>query len=375
MTLVLPSIMFAPHCEKIYGAALRAYLDDLSTTFVDFTDTQMPKPGCILVLTTLDKTDHELEIRQKIAAYKPGRPVMIGGAQNRDLLLDAINQLRVYRVVYDQAPIEIIVDAIRKTFVAILTELNLQHSIVELTQKTEQLNHSIVSLQKIQQQLLHEERLTTLGRITQGLTQTLNTPLLKLKQFEQTIQAVAKTLKIDNLLKHAASGIHAIQLLLNDIAGFALQKSENIHLQKESLDEVVERVVAFSQFDELGKLRVVNTSLDAKATVLIDRFRIHQVVLNLLRNAFQATEQGDHIEVRTYNHENQAIIEIEDNGSGMPEEVLERLFEAFYSTKGDQGLGLGLRMAKQTVEKHNGQLLVKSQVGVGTTMQIRLQRL
>jgi signal transduction histidine kinase len=104
----------------------------------------------------------------------------------------------------------------------------------------------------------------------------------------------------------------------------------------------------------------------------LDRYAIYQVVVNLVRNALQATKPGGTVEVRTFCAQEEAIIEVEDNGTGMTSEVRTRMFDPFFSTRGDEGLGLGLRAVRSIVEKHGGRVEVRSREGRGTRIQVRL---
>jgi signal transduction histidine kinase len=95
--------------------------------------------------------------------------------------------------------------------------------------------------------------------------------------------------------------------------------------------------------------------------------RIHR---NLLTNAFQATPPQGRVVIRTLRQNEEAIIEIEDTGSGIPAERLGTIFDDYVTTK-KQGLGLGLALSKKLVEQLGGTISVTSQVGAGTTFTLR----
>jgi len=109
-------------------------------------------------------------------------------------------------------------------------------------------------------------------------------------------------------------------------------------------------------------------------TVEIDETQFKQALINLLVNARQVLHEGGCVTVRTRaGSSGEAIIEIEDNGPGVPAEMRDRVFEVFYSSRGG-GTGLGLPIARQIVERHGGTIELQSTTGKGTTFRISLRR-
>lgn len=109
--------------------------------------------------------------------------------------------------------------------------------------------------------------------------------------------------------------------------------------------------------------------------VLMDEDGIHQVALNIVVNAIDAVEAGAGVvTVKTSINPqaDQIVLTVGDNGPGMPQEVATKIFDAFYSTKGHGGTGLGLAVARKIVEEHSGKIEVKSAVGEGTLIRVRL---
>ena len=102
---------------------------------------------------------------------------------------------------------------------------------------------------------------------------------------------------------------------------------------------------------------------------------MHQVLMNLLSNALDAVEPQEgliRVDCR-YDEENrQSVMEVIDNGVGIPPSMMKHMFELFHSTKGNRGTGLGLAVAKKIVEEHEGSISVKSSPGEGTTFTVRL---
>ena len=118
------------------------------------------------------------------------------------------------------------------------------------------------------------------------------------------------------------------------------------------------------------------TDLDEKMPPTpVDPDGLQQVVLNLVSNAVEAvSDEGGQVVVRTeFDPQREMIrLTVSDNGPGIPTEHAQRVFEPFYSTKGQGGTGLGLAVAKKIVEEHHGKINVKSALGEGTTFEIQL---
>jgi signal transduction histidine kinase len=129
----------------------------------------------------------------------------------------------------------------------------------------------------------------------------------------------------------------------------------------------------------LGKLfmekrvRVAREESAARSTVAGDQVELVQVLVNLVRNAVDAMEGGGRLEVRTRNESGAVMVDVTDEGCGIPAENLPRVFEAFFTTKPeDRGTGLGLAVCRRVVEAHGGTLGVRSVAGKGSTFTVTL---
>ncbi|HPF40883.1 MAG TPA: ATP-binding protein [Phycisphaerae bacterium] len=126
--------------------------------------------------------------------------------------------------------------------------------------------------------------------------------------------------------------------------------------------------------DERGIL--LKTRLDDNIPAIhVDEHGIHQVALNIINNAIDAVPRSEgvvNVTLEFNEDENAVILTVGDNGEGIPEDLREKIFDAFYSTKGHGGTGLGLAVAKKIVDEHQGRITVKSVTGEGTLIRIVL---
>ena len=119
------------------------------------------------------------------------------------------------------------------------------------------------------------------------------------------------------------------------------------------------------------------THLGSDAKIVVDRRRVAQACANLIDNAIKYTPSGGRVEVSVFTDGPWAVLRISDTGIGIgPEDrgrVWERLFRADRS-RGERGLGLGLSLVRAVVEAHGGEVGLKSEVGAGSTFEVRLPR-
>jgi signal transduction histidine kinase len=197
-----------------------------------------------------------------------------------------------------------------------------------------------------------------------------------LEQFGQTVGAgvLARDEQFEELHTLAVGGIRSMQAMLDEVRSFAASRPESYRLVPEDLDGIVKFAVEFSRFDPLARERTLTTDLGAGVRVRADALRLYQVLLNLLRNAFQASPRRGRVVVRTGRDGDAAVVDVENEGEPIPPDVRAQIFEPFFTTKGDAGLGLGLSMSRVVVERHGGTITCESAPGRRTTFRVRLPR-
>ena len=209
----------------------------------------------------------------------------------------------------------------------------------------------------------------------------LRTPVTALKGFSETLLDGAMDDKV--ILKQFLEIMYAessrLDLLVNDILELSKLEQKQVPLEQE-LIEVQEAVhssfrLVKHKADEKNMNLLLN---DADPIYLLgDSGRLKQIITNLLTNAVSYTEAGGKVEVFVEQSETEATIKISDNGMGIPEAELDRIFERFYRvdkarSRNSGGTGLGLSIVKYLVENFNGTIQVESKLGLGTTFTIIL---
>jgi signal transduction histidine kinase len=327
----------------------------------------------VLVLTPEDLLAPDTTELERIATLcRPGRPILLGGTSDRDALMAAINVWRVAQVLPADASHARIAAALSTASAAVARDLSLPRRTAELVVETGRQEKLLADLRATRAHLFHAERLTTMGRITGGLIVAMRQHLRQLGEFEATIaQHELDDPEVGPLVRAAFDGISGITGLVDEVNAYAEERGGCVHIDAFDLDALVERVVAFSRFDRLGREREVVIDTASSARVLADRRRLSQALLNLLRNAFQATEPFGRITVSTARLGEAAVIEITDSGTGIAADVISRIFEPFFTTK-DEGMGLGLHVTRMSIERQGGRIECESPPGAGATFRVTL---
>jgi signal transduction histidine kinase len=142
------------------------------------------------------------------------------------------------------------------------------------------------------------------------------------------------------------------------------------------LSEVVYQLLPFLRYDDSIPDDKFQFELKTDATVLANKIKLQQVLHNLVKNAADATRDvpNGRISLVVDASDSEGVITVTDNGSGVPPEIMGRIWEPFFTTKGDAGNGIGLDVSRRLIESHKGVINCRSAVNKGTTFEIRLPK-
>ena len=181
-------------------------------------------------------------------------------------------------------------------------------------------------------------------------------------------------------LERVRKGQRHLLALINDLLNFSRIEAGQVTytITPVSLTELVAAVRPLIEPQAYARdIRLVTGRNPSGITAAADRSRAEQILLNLLTNAVKFTQPGGTITVREHAHNDRAIIEVEDTGIGIPENMLEEIFEPFTQvgrslTSAHEGTGLGLAISRDLARGMNGDLTVRSQEGVGSVFALIL---
>jgi len=242
-----------------------------------------------------------------------------------------------------------------------------------------------VTLEKeFQAQFYQAEKMATVGTLAAGVAHEINNPLTAILGFAQGLKRRNSKLKdaideelyadfteyTETIIKECLRCRDIVQTLLT------FSRPTAASLGQVDLNQCVTDTLFILKhhFKEHRDLSVLTELQENLPTILGDESQLKQVIINLLTNAFDATDAGGRILIRTRLENNYRVtLVIEDNGCGIPMEVQDKLFEPFFTTKPvGKGIGIGLSTCYSIVSNHGGEISVTSMVGKGSSFKVAL---
>jgi signal transduction histidine kinase len=226
--------------------------------------------------------------------------------------------------------------------------------------------HDNTSRKKAEKTALQAEKLAATGRLVRTLAHEVRNPLnninLSVEQLIQQEKSEESGLYLEIIQRNSKRIGDLITELLNS------SRPTNIQLERTSLQSVMDKAIA-SAIDRMTlkriDLKVKYTEEDAFA--LIDDEKVQLAFLNIIINAVEAMQEGcGTLTISIESTEEEHVVEIADNGCGINDENMQRLFEPYFTSKRN-GMGLGLAATLNIIQSHNGSVDVKSELGKGTT--------
>ena len=245
----------------------------------------------------------------------------------------------------------------------------------EIQQVMEAFNIMVSELERRQDQLIQAEKLSSLGTLTAGVAHQLNNPLNNISTSCQIAidEFTSGDEKIQQQMLH---NIEQETLRARDVVKNLLEfaRTQEFAPQQAALAEVVHKSILLAKSQirpDIG----MTVDIPADLVLPMDVQRMQEVFINLIINATQAIDRQGQITIRAALDvaTDEVVIEIQDNGQGIPEKNLARIFDPFFTTKEvGVGTGLGLSVVYGIVQQHRGSIAVQSKAGQGTSFFIRL---
>jgi len=316
-----------------------------------------------------------IEMLEKLRETQPDvAGIVLTGYTDTPALISAINQARVFRFLKKPWQPEELLASVRQGCESAFQARALRNLVGLLAHRTDELQASLEKVQTAHEHLLHLERLSTMGRLASGLTHDLRNVMVSVNHIERELETRAAE---PDLLESVQIGTHMIGNLLETLEGMQqFAKSGALTMTSEIFApaQVVQAAIAISRMDMTYRARKVEVEIEKDLpAVQGDQQKLIQVLVNLLRNAIQATEKSKRILVRAQRDAGDVVFAVEDEGPGVPSELRDKIFEPFVSTKGDKGMGMGLYMARLIVESHRGQIRCSNRPAGGARFEVRLK--
>jgi len=343
-------------------------------------------------------------LREVKSRYPDTAVIMVSGIERSQRVLDA---LRIGASDYLIKPCEI--DVLLFSVERALERRNLQITArkyeADLERQNTELAIRTAELQRLQAQIVHSEKMASVGQLSAGIAHELNNPagfiygnmdLLKgrLAHVQELLTAydsvplppdvapLIKAVKIrisyeellsdlDSMISDCIEGAERIRDVVQNLRLFS--RLDEAALKRVDLHEGIESTIRLlSLYYSSGRL-ILHRDYGDLPLVNCYASQLNQVWMNLLVNAAQAVSGKGAVTIKTRREGNCVEVAITDSGCGVPREQLSRIFDPFYTTKPvGEGTGLGLSISYGIIERHGGTITVESAVGKGTTFTIRI---
>jgi signal transduction histidine kinase len=299
--------------------------------------------------------------------------IVITGYADMQSLESAINRAGAFRFLRKPWEAADVLSAVEQAAAFVGRGRTIRALVEKLAAQGTALEASLASLQEQQAMLLHMERVGTIGRLASGVAHDLRNVMAGLRSAEDEMRQLDVAPGLRDFLGLGLS--HAENLLrsLQTLRDYSRTGSLELTRAPLALGKVVENAVAIARMDPLFRQRTVERRVDEGLPALMgDAQKLTQVLVNLVRNALQASPPRSTVRIEVSARGEELLVAVEDEGAGVDPELRQRLFQPFVSGKGDQGLGMGLYMARLIVERHGGRIAAAAGARGGARFEVAL---
>lgn len=226
------------------------------------------------------------------------------------------------------------------------------------------------------EELIENERTSSIVRLAAGVAHELGNPLNSLTIHLQLIERRLKKLELAAAGEQISESLQVCQGEVKRLDGIITHFLEAVRPQKPELNELdllqlLEEVLRVQEAELQDRNLDVNVEVDGELpNVLVDRGQVKQVFFNLIKNAMEAMQSGGRLRILARSDDEFIYLQFVDTGSGISEEDISRVFQAYYTTK-KEGHGLGMMIVQRIMREHGGQINIESRQGTGTVITLQ----
>ncbi len=226
------------------------------------------------------------------------------------------------------------------------------------------------SMQKV---IERQEKLTAMGELASGVAHEIRNPLNAIgvlgQRLDMEFSPTEDEQEYHHLVRAIVSEVYRVNAIIQRFLKFA--RPPQLMLMPSDLDELIEQYRPVLEGEAKAKGLEFSVQACSESKVSLDREQMQQVLLNLVQNAVEATQENGTVTVTAGKSTGNAFIEVADTGKGIPLEIQSQIFNLYFTSK-DNGTGMGLSIANQIVQAHGGILEVESREGVGSVFRMVL---
>jgi signal transduction histidine kinase len=245
----------------------------------------------------------------------------------------------------------------------------------ELEALAQNFNYMMAQIKQHQEERIRAEKLAAVGYMVNTVVHDCRTPIAVIKGFASVVQEFETSpAQQRECLDFIQFEVDRMERMLDEILQYAVERKLSLVFREEPLDDFVKECC--TEIKVLLRTTHIQLSSDLRCSdllVRVDRDKLRRAILNLAANAREALKGEGEIRVKTESIESHAVIHVEDTGSGIPEDLRQKIFEPFFTHgKSLKGFGLGMSITQRIVADHSGRIELHSELGKGTTFSIWL---
>jgi signal transduction histidine kinase len=247
--------------------------------------------------------------------------------------------------------------------------------IVDRQEKRKEAEFRVKYLEEVWTQIVQSEKLASLGRLAAGVAHEINNPLTGILLYgNMMLEKLEDNNPLKQHLKYVLEDANRCKEIVKNLLAYSRQNSPS--KERFELNSLVQSSLSLIEDHKIFKnISLVKEPADYSIPIYADKNQLTQVIINLVMNAVDAMDDRGKLTIRTYRDEKagMACLEVQDTGTGIPQEVISKIFDPFFTTKmPGKGTGLGLSTIYGIVKENNGRISVKETSHEGTTFILEL---
>jgi len=218
------------------------------------------------------------------------------------------------------------------------------------------------------------EHLAAIGNMMSTIVHDLRTPMNNIQGFVELMQDEEEQELRTEFAGIVYDQVRTLTSMTKDVLDFAKGKTSILPVKYPS-DKLISQFVKLFENDVQKKGFVLESSCETASMVYVDPEKMGRVFMNIMKNALEAMEPGGTFSIHANEENGEIRFRLSDTGSGIPEEIRDKLFDSFVTSGKEGGTGLGLAIVKKMIDQHKGRIEVESEAGKGTTFNIYLNKM
>ncbi|MBT6047768.1 MAG: PAS domain S-box protein, partial [Candidatus Scalindua sp.] len=238
----------------------------------------------------------------------------------------------------------------------------------------------ITERKKMEEELLHSEKLKSLGTITAGIAHEFNNILTVISGHVQLMEKKYKSFEaLSNTLLTVKGAADDGAKITKRMLQFTKTAEDTSGFNPVNINEEIKYAIDFTmpRWRNMSQTKAINYRIEEDGIkevpeVLCSYVELRGVFVNIINNALDAMPEGGTVSFRTWNNDETVFVSVSDTGSGMSREVMKKVFDPFFTTRSPKGTGLGMSIVYGIMIRHGGKIEVDSEIGKGSTFTLQL---